>query len=307
MTRWLLVVLSAVALIINVPAAPANADPTKLTIGHGFTSDVVSIYVAKNEGMFAKHGIDATLTPIANPQNLLTGLFAGNLQIIMSNTVQFLTAINGGLDFVVIAGGNRMNPSNDPIGLVLRPDAKYASPADLKGLTIAVPGFNSGTFMLLKEWLATKHVPADQINFVESSMPSEGDLIKGHKVDGVLTAEPFRTQIVGSGTGKLVAKFYTEVIPDQPATFWVATRAWAQANPQLVAAFRASLADASAWIPTHLDETKTIEQQAFGTSEGQMPMFNPTVTSKDLAAIYTIGKQLGMFTKPIDVNTLIVR
>jgi len=306
MTRWLLGIFSALVLVLNVPAAPASADPTKITIGHGFTSDVVSVYVAKNEGFFAKHNLDVTLTAIGNPQNLITGAFAGSLQIIMSNTVQFLTAVNGGLDFVVVAGGNRLNKSNDPIGLVLRSDVKYNSPDDLKGLTIAVPGFNSGMNMLFKQWLAMKHVPADQINFVEASMPSEGDMLKGHKVDGVLSADPFRSQMVDSGTGKLVAKFYTEVIADQPATFWVATRAWATANPHVVAEFRASLADASQWIPGHVDETDAIEKQAFGSAEGTLPLFNPSVTPKDLATIYAIGKQLGMFTKPIDVNTLIL-
>lgn len=307
MTRWLLGIFSALVLALNVAAPPASADPTKITLGHGFTSDVVSVYVAKNEGFFAKHNLDVTLTPIGNPQNLITGAFSGSLQIIMSNTVQFLTAVNGGLDFVVIAGGNRLNKSNDPIGLVLRSDVKYNSPNDLKGLTIAVPGFNSGMNMLFKQWLAMKHVAADQINFVEASMPNEGDMLKGRKVDGVLSADPFKQKMVDSGDGKLVAKFYTEVIPDQPATFWVSTRAWATANPQVVAEFRASLADASQWIPGHLDETKAIEQQAFGSSSGEEPLFNPTVTPRDLAAIYTIGKQLGTFTKPVDVNTLILR
>ncbi len=306
MTRWSAGILGALVLALSVLTAPAQAEPTKLAIGHGFTSEAVSIYVAKNEGIFAKHNIDATITPFGSPQTMMSGLFAGNLQIIMSTQAQFLTAVNGGLDFVVIAGGSRSNRSNDPIGLMLRPDVPYSSPADLKGLTIGVPGFNSGTFLVLKEWLSTKGVAPSSINFVEVAMPNENDLLKGKKVDGVLTAEPFRTEILSSGSGKLVSKYYTEVIPDQPAIFWISTRAWAAKNPAIIAEFRQSLTDAAKWVAANPAPTRDIEKQAFGASQPDAPNFNTTVTAADLQAYYAIGKKLGVFDKTIDVKTLIV-
>jgi NitT/TauT family transport system substrate-binding protein len=286
-------------------ALPARAETTKIAIGYGFTSDTLSAFMAKEAGIFEKHGLDATLTPVNGASNLMAGLFAGSMQFIMSNQTQLLTGVNGGLDLMEVAGGARTTVANDPIGLVMRPGVKYSEPADLVGKKIAVAGFDSGTYMLLRAWLVMKHVDAKQVDFVEGGMPNMGDLLKSEKVDGVTTVEPFLSKMVNDGVGRLVAKYYTEVLPDQPAIFWVSTRQYVAAHPDVVKAFRESLKEGAVYIHAHPDEARAVEKKVFGSNKPNLPNSNDTVSPADLEAYLKIGTDLGLYDKPIDVSKLI--
>jgi NitT/TauT family transport system substrate-binding protein len=302
----LLCALLLAPLTISVAAADPPAT-VPVAIVNGLAGEAIEVYVAKNEGFFAKHHIDATLTSIGSPQIVMTGLFSGQSQIAMSNPVQLLTAVNGGLDFVVIAGGTRVTAAKDPVGLDLRPDVPYSSAADLKGLSIGVPGFNSAAFMAFKGWLQQRHVDPSTLHFVEVQMSAENDLLQGRKLDGVLAIEPYTTEIVKNGAGKLVSHFMHDLAPDRPSLFWVSTRAWAQANPEVVAAFRESMADAIKFINANQDKTRDMETAVFGSADTNLGFFTLGVVPKDLEQFYVMGKQQGVFTKDIDTNTLILK
>jgi NitT/TauT family transport system substrate-binding protein len=297
-------------LLALMTVASASADPPAMvpvSIVNGLAGEAIEVYVAKDEGIFAKHHIDATLTSIGSPQIMMTGLFSGQSQIAMSNPVQLLTAVNGGLDFVVIAGGTRVTAEKDPVGLDLRPDIAYSSPADLKGLSIGVPGFNSAAFMAFKGWLQQRHVDPNQLHFVEVQMSAENDLLQGHKLDGVLAIEPYLSEIVKNGAGKMTSHFMHDLAPNRPSLFWISTRAWAQSNPQVVAAFRESMAEAIKFINANQDKTRDMETKVFGSADPNLGFFTLGVVPKDLEQFYVMGKQQGVFTKDIDTNTLILK
>jgi NitT/TauT family transport system substrate-binding protein len=298
--------LKAALCALGLFSAAVDSAPVKLTITHGISSQALAAYIAQQEGIFQKHDIDASLTPVGVPQNMLAGLFAGSAQIIMTNASQMLTAVNGGLDFVVIAGGSRANPSNDPAGLMLRNDIRYTTPSDLKGLTIGVPGFNSSSLMVFKQWLVDKRVEEQQINFVEALSPQMSVLLKGKQLDGVLAVEPYVSAIVKDGTGKLAARYFSEVIPNRTSELWVSTRAWANRNPGLITAFRQSLDEAAKFIAANPGKARLLEEKVFGTAEKDLPTFDLKVVPQDLAAIYQIGKRLGVYDKDIDVTKLVV-
>jgi NitT/TauT family transport system substrate-binding protein len=297
-------------MLAGLTFARASADPATMTpvsIVNGLAGEAIQVYVAKNEGIFAKHNIDATLTSIGSPQIMMTGLFSGQSQVAMSNPVQLLTAVNGGLDFVVIAGGTRVTAEKDPVGLDLRTDVRYSTPADLKGLSIGVPGFNSAAFMAFKGWLQQRHVDPEQIHFVEVAMSNENDLLASKKLDGVLAIEPYLTEIAKNGTGKMTSHFMHDLAPNRPSLFWISTRTWAQANPQVVAAFRESMVEAAKWINANQDKTRALETQVFGSADPVLGFFTPGVVPKDLEQFYQMGKQQGVFTKAIDTSTLILK
>lgn len=284
-------------------AEPAAGGPVKVTIGYGLTSDTLAAHVARKEGIFARNGIDATLLPVG--ANSSAGLFSGSLQMVMSNPAALLTAVNGGLDFVVVASGPRTTTANDPIGLIVRPDVAYARPQDLEGKRMAVPSFDSGMYFLLKKWLSDRHVDASRIQFVESSMSQMGALLSSRRVEAVVTVEPFRSKIERDGFGRVVVKYYTQVIPDQPTLFWVSTRTWADKNPATVAAIQKSLREAADFIAAHPEQARALELEIFKTNRATLPNNDTRLTAADLETYYRVGQSLGVYAKPIDTSRLI--
>jgi NitT/TauT family transport system substrate-binding protein len=302
MTRRLVFAVMAIAML---HMSGARAETTKITIGYGFSSDTLAAHMAKVAGIYEKHGLDATLTPINGASVLMAGLFAGNLQFIMSNQAQLLTGVNGGLDLIVVAGGAITNRQNDPIALVMRTGVPYAKPADLIGKKIGTGGFDSGTYMLLRAWLDMKGVDYRKIDLVEAPVPNMGDLLRAGQVDGVTGIDPFLTKMVADGVGRVVEKYYTEVIPVQPSIFWVSSRQYVTQHPDIVKAFRASLIEGGKYMLAHPDESRSEERTLFKSNKPALPNVSDTVTPADLEAYYQIGKKLGMYDKPIDVSKLI--
>jgi len=97
------------------------------------------------------------------------------------------------------------------------------------------------------------------------------------------------------------------VVSDQPAIFWASSRQYIEQHPDVVKAFRASLKEAAVYIPAHVDEARALEKKTFGSNKANLPNTSDVVTPEDLEAYYKIGKDLGLYDKPIDMAKLIYR
>ena len=295
------------ALVVAVFAFPATA-ADKITIGYGFTSDTLTAHVAAEEKIFQKHGIEPTLKPIRGASNMIAGVVSDNLQVIMSNPVQFLTAVHGGIDLMVLAGGATVNRANDNVALLVHSDFNYALPSDLIGKKIGVTGFNSGTYFVIKRWLRQKGIDDTKIQFVEGSVPRMGDLLKSKRVDAVTSIEPFTSRIRRDGFGKLAEKYYTESLPDDQANiFWAATRKWITANPSIAKRYRAALVEAAAFIEKNPARAREIEKAKFRGNKFSLPNSSIVVKEGILKTFYQMGVEIGHFSRPVDFSKLIYK
>src|SRR5450755_4610649 len=95
-----------VAAALASAAVSANADPFKLKIACTATSDCASAMVARDEGIFAKHGLDVDMTLIGINTNIPPAIVSDSIQIGGPTEPVFLQAVDGGLDLVAIAGAS---------------------------------------------------------------------------------------------------------------------------------------------------------------------------------------------------------
>ncbi len=105
----------AAAAALAFAAVPAHADPFKLKIACTATSDCASAMVARDEGIFAKHGLDADVTLIGINTNIPPAIVSDSIQIGGPTATVFLQAVDGGLDLVAIEGASVMDPSTDQL------------------------------------------------------------------------------------------------------------------------------------------------------------------------------------------------
>ena len=69
------------ALFALLASQPAYADPIKLHIACTATSDCASAMVARDEGIFAKHGLDVDMTLIGINTNIPPAIVSDSIQI----------------------------------------------------------------------------------------------------------------------------------------------------------------------------------------------------------------------------------
>lgn len=297
--------LAALALVLIPLAAAAQ---TKVTIGYPTASDFLPAFVAKEEGCFDKHKIDATMTRIPIVSNIPAALVAGSLQIGMSTPTVMLQAREGGLDLVGIAGATRMVKANPSMSLVMRKGVDVKTAADVKGKKIGVPGLNSVADVMFRKWLKNNGVKLEDVTFIEATFPQMPDLLKGGTLDGVVVVEPIRSRIVGADIGyRIPEEFYVAVNPDSLLTLWSATGAWAKANPEVVKNFRACLAEGLAWIKANPEKAREVEKKYLGFTTPAYPTMVLDLKADDFKFFAELTKEMGLTRKDVDIKTLVVQ
>lgn len=285
----------------------ASAAQTKVTIGYPTASDFLPAFVAKEEGCFDKHKIDATMTRMPIVSNIPAALMAGSLQIGMSTPTVMLQAREGGLDLVGIAGATRMVKANPSMSLVMRKGVDVKTAAEVKGKKIGVPGINSVADVMFRKWLKNNGVKLEDVTFIEATFPQMPDLLKGGTLDGVVVVEPIRSRIVGADIGyRIPEEFYVAVNPDSLLTLWSATGAWAKANPEVIKSFRACLAEGLAWIKANPEKARDVEKKYLGFTTPTYPTMVLDLKADDFKFFAELTKEMGLTRKDVDIKTLVV-
>ena len=246
---------ATLALAVSVPGAVSAAE--KIIIGCTATTDCANAAIAVDEGIFKKNGLDAEMQLIGLNSNIPAALLSDSVQIGGPTPSVFLQAVDGGLDLVAVAGASSSAKSTaDSAAVVVRPGSTIKEAKDFIGKKVGAPGIGAFLQVLFAQWLIQNGVDPKQVNFVEVTFPTMADILKSGAVDAVVTAGPGMAKILSTQTGEGVA-YYLESMPDgEPQVLYSASRAWAAANPNALAAFRKSLDEASKIVNSDPDKAR---------------------------------------------------
>jgi len=301
------IALYLLATLILNPAflTSGQAQSTKLTIGRSVGNDALPLIIAKEKDIFARHGLDVTLLSIPVPSNIGPSLISGSLQIGGGTPISMLQAAEAGLRFKVVTGGTRYRADNPSTGLLSRSGISVTKPADLVGKKVAVPGLNSGNYMLLLKWLKDAGVPAERVTFVEAPVPSMGDMLKGGTIDVAVINDPNRSRIVAAGNAVMSVPFVAEINPDIVNIFWIANEKWANTNKEAVQRFRAAVAEALTWMAQNPAEAEDIEKRTLGSSSPRLPPYSQNVSVGDLRFYENLGRELGFLQNAQNLDQMV--
>jgi len=147
--RSILAILISLALqaLWSLPAAFAAA-PAKLVIGYAaMSARVVPLWLAEEQGILNKYGIDSEQVFIRGAPTLVAGLASGDIQIGSTGGSAMLAAIAAGHDLKMLAAFSSRNTYD----LVTRPSIKKAE--ELRGKRFGVTSIGGTVWMGIMLWL----------------------------------------------------------------------------------------------------------------------------------------------------------
>jgi NitT/TauT family transport system substrate-binding protein len=297
-------IVAVSALLTSLSAATAQ---TKLTLGYGSASAWIASFVAADKGIFAKQGLDVTMRFVPSAATQPAAITAGSLDIGTFNAPLLLLADEGGLDLRIVAGGTSEQGKDKGMGRVMaREGSGIKSAQGFRGRRIGIPGRNSILHVSLMKWLKDNGVDPNQEIFVEIGMPQLSDMLKSGQIDGAVSVEPFAGQIEKNKTGYRVSLLTADF------AFYAMSRAFIEKNPRALAAFRASIAEASAYANTHPDEARQTQITFLKLSEAvaaqtDLPVYSPVVTAAEVAFWLDACKDLGVTKGTLTVNDVLAK
>jgi ABC-type nitrate/sulfonate/bicarbonate transport system substrate-binding protein len=211
-------------LFFLLAAALAEAQQ-KVRLNWGAISGVMSpIWVAQEEGLFKKHGLDVELIHIASTSKAIQSMLAGEIQYTTADALNSIQAVAAGADLVMFCEGvNRF-----VFSLMARPEVKRLS--DLKGKKIGITRIGSTThtavlFAVNKAGLGPNDYTLLQLGEVPNILTT---LLAG-QIDAGALSPPTNSRAKKAGLFELI-NLGTDG-PEYPSTVIASTRAYIKANP----------------------------------------------------------------------------
>jgi len=138
----------SLALIASPANALAAAAPSRLVIGYASTTPrLMPLWMARDQGFFAKYGIESEPVLLRSGATLVTGMASGDIQIGRTAGAAVLSAVAAGHEIKMLATFSSRNSYD----VVVRPNIKKAE--DLRGKKLAINSVGGGTWIGAMLWL----------------------------------------------------------------------------------------------------------------------------------------------------------
>src|SRR5262245_29449861 len=310
--RWAAVVIAATATCLLLPdraLAEASAKPTPIRAAYVPVATWLPAWTALDKGIFAKHGLAVTLTPIQN-LSLLPGTVGRQFEFAASTPTDLIKAVASGLDVVASAGEAIEVKSNPTTQVLVRKDSGIKGVGDLKGKVIAAPTLGAVIHTATLYWLKKNGVDPASIRGVEVPFPNMGDQLKAGNVDAVEALEPFAGALLAAGNvslgDPLLAAGDEVLFP-----FWISDGTWARANRPVIKAWIDALTEAKGFIEANNSEARAILAKYSRlppaiVEKVPLPTYRFTITPSELGVWIDVLKDLGQLTAPIDKAAIVV-
>jgi len=293
----------------------ARAQTTTLHIAGVFSDLFAEPFYAKDGGAFAKAGFDVDAVSLANAGAVAAAIGGGTLEMGTGDLVSGINAINAGIPIVLIAGGGLYNERTDQASTILAvtTDSPIRAPKDLIGKSIGVPTLVGLTTACLRAWLPAHGVDESSVKLVEIPQSAALPALQAGRIDAGLLSEPFVT--FGKGQVRSIAAPFDVAADLAPAkmfcvSVWYASKPWFEADPARARAALGAIYDTARWANANHDATFNIlvrdGKLDADKARGMLrTTYATTLTPALIQPVITIATQNKMFTKPVDVATII--
>jgi NitT/TauT family transport system substrate-binding protein len=182
--------------------ARAAAAPVRVNIGAAaVSSSMLSVWAAEEQGIFAKHGIDARLILIRGGSTLVASLLTGEIQLAFTSGVSVLGAAAQGVDVKMLTSIS----SRVSWKLIASPQIKRAD--DLRGKRFGVQSIVGSTWMyamLALEQLGLEP-KRDNITFLTiGDVVTIGHALEAGRIDAAVLDPPLSRRLTRKGFSQLV-------------------------------------------------------------------------------------------------------
>jgi ABC-type nitrate/sulfonate/bicarbonate transport system substrate-binding protein len=215
----------AIAILVQLDMDAPSWAQNKVRLNWGAISGVMSpIWVAQEEGLFKKHGLDVELIHIASTSKAIQSMVSGEIQFTTADALNSIQAVAAGADVVMVCEGvNRF-----VFSIMGRADLKRV--ADLKGKKIGITRLGSSTHTAVLYVVNKAGFGANDYTLLQlGEVPNILTTLLAGQIDAGALSPPTNSRAKKAGLQELVNLGVDG--PEYPSTVIASTRAYVKSNP----------------------------------------------------------------------------
>lgn len=238
------VVMAAATFAALVPARAAEGgapEKTNLTFGIIPTMDYVPIKLAIDRGYFKAEGLTVTMR-VTPPGNVIPALVGGAIDVSGVNWIATIVAFNRQILIKVIAEADTGRPGY--VVIVVKNDSPIRDLNGLVGKKLGSPSAPPATCDVMIADALHKSDAGTGVEFTSLPVPQMMPTLTQGAIDAICLPEPFLTPVLQKKDGREVYDPYSGDHVGLPIVSYVVSAAFAEQNPNTVAALRRAIAKA---------------------------------------------------------------
>lgn len=248
MKRLFMAWLAAASILLGQPAKAAALIPIRYA-DLSIQSDNLYQYLALEQGIYAKHGIDLKLISFLKGGPEVIAAAASDQIDIGSIGTPILTAISRGIPIRIIGAPAA---KGQVFILVARPEIKTL--ADLKAKTVGVSSVGGGQSQALRFILGANKIDPHLVPSIAYGAPASGYIaLQSGKLAAVVMSEPLVSKAEIEGTGHILAKA-VDYYGRYEHSYVFATTDFIQHSPDAIRRFFEANREAIDYARAHRDQ-----------------------------------------------------
>ena len=253
---------------VTFASASSGLEKPDLTVAAIPSVDLAGLYVAQDEGLFAKAGLRVTIKKIPSSKAVIAAQLNGQVDIGAGSYVGYIAAQAAGARFRILAEASTLRP--DTRTLVVTAKSGITTIADLVGKKIGVNGTNSIGTLLISALLQENGIPPSKVDFVtdQGGFPAMPGQLQQGDWQAAFLAEPYVTMAEESFGEQELADLDQGATANFPIDGYVATQEWIRQYPKTAAAFVRAIEEGQ----TLADNDPTAVRAAMAESDQLTPV-----------------------------------
>jgi NitT/TauT family transport system substrate-binding protein len=223
----------------------AGPEKPDLVVGTVPTASAAGLYLAQQDGFFAKAGLHVKIVNITTAADAIPAMLHGSVDVVNGAYPGFIEAqVKGVVKLHILADGYNGAPHVDEVAAL--PTAHITSPAGLKGKTIGVNAPNSIGTLLMSSVLADYGITPNQVHFVPIPFPAMPAALAAHRVDAAYLPEPYLSLTEKQTGAQEIFDINQGGTTDFPIAAFFATDQFMKKYPRSAAAFAKAISQGQA-------------------------------------------------------------
>jgi NitT/TauT family transport system substrate-binding protein len=268
-------------------AASGGLEKTTLNVAVVPAVDSAGFFVALHEGLFKRQGLTINYTPATSSDTVINKQVAGKYDITGGNYVSYIQHyVQDHQQLEIVAEGSVMQQGSQAIYTL--PTSKIKNLAELKGQVLGINAPHNINYLLAASVLTENGVTLGNVQFPAQPIPFPimAQQLAAGKIAAAAMPEPFATAAEQHYGAVKLADLNQGATEEFPIQGYVATRAWAKANPNTLKAFVTALEQGQEIADTSRPTVEQAMESLNGPMNGQIP---PIVAAVMALNNYPIG------------------
>ncbi|MBM4263143.1 MAG: ABC transporter substrate-binding protein [Deltaproteobacteria bacterium] len=236
-------------------ALPAQAEQVRIAYS-GVSASGSPVWLAKEQGLFARHGLDVDLVAVRSAPLQVSALVANEVQFVRGSATSMLSAAAQGAKLKIVLSLFAERAAYD---FLVAPS--ITKPSDLRGKKVGVQDFSGLLWSLAILSLREMGLDPQKDNI---SIQAIGDstVIAQSLASGIIDAAPLdklqSSRLQGLGVKVLLDLTTRIALPSSP---FMSTESYVQKNPQTVESMIKALIEASAYMRSQKERGVAVLQK----------------------------------------------